>query len=313
MTPQEQYTTAEGALSQCMIHHAAAIMAGWAKKIGIEPYAARLNSLEESYDRIFEWFVAQNDPDRDDQLGILTGKAFLLLDEIYRKYCAQENISVHIYPHFDEVFESIDWEEPSQSIETYGELLNLLVLKDNRVDFFPDFQERFEEAIGDGSMTLSIILAIIDSIGKIRNITKGISLSNHMYPDRFLDNLPDSWLFEVVVGEDETRLKDLVIAYLKVGRMDLGWYNLEIADKWLVKRLRTKRATARDYLNYGHCCWLIRNDRVMAYENYRTARQMYGSAKEFFSVFRPDRRCLADHEIPLDYIYLMEDQLLSVD
>ena len=52
---------------------------------------------------------------------------------------------------------------------------------------------------------------------------------------------------------------------------------------------------------------------MMAYENYRTAREMCKGAKEFFALFRPDRRQLVDRGVPIEQVYLIEDQLLSVN
>ena len=65
-----------------------------------------------------------------------------------------------------------------------------------------------------------------------------------------------------------------------------------------------------DYINYGHCL-LLKGDRMMAFENYRQARQLCGNVKDFFNLFRPDRRQLVDCGVPVEFIYLIEDQLLK--
>ena len=51
----------------------------------------------------------------------------------------------------------------------------------------------------------------------------------------------------------------------------------------------------------------------MAYETYRQARTLCKNSKEFFALFRPDRRALVDHGIPVEIVYLIEDKLLSVN
>lgn len=51
----------------------------------------------------------------------------------------------------------------------------------------------------------------------------------------------------------------------------------------------------------------------MAYENYRQARTMCKSLKEFYPIFRPGRSLLASKDVPLDQIYLMEDHLVDFE
>ena len=43
----------------------------------------------------------------------------------------------------------------------------------------------------------------------------------------------------------------------------------------------------------------------------RQARQLCGNVKDFFNLFRPDRRQLVDCGVPVEFIYLIEDQLLK--
>ena len=95
----------------------------------------------------------------------------------------------------------------------------------------------------------------------------------------------------------------------------IGWCalltgDMEMAEEYMLARLRSDDAEVNDYINYGHLCWL-RGDRVTAYENYREARRMAGTAKQFLISFRPDRRLLVERGIPLDEVYLMEDRLLN--
>ena len=313
MTLQEQYNTADSALAQCMIHHATAIMTPWAKEIGYEQYAARLEELEDNYKPLVEWFLVEdNEEDREQQLNRLTGKAYVLLDELFAKVCAKRGISFVPEPDWDDMIEAIEPEaNTSKSVQAYANLIIHLILRDNRIDFFPDVQKRVEEVFGDGTVAFATVCGIVESSALMKQLFGAMGSTE--LNDRVTDELPETWLFDILIGEDEERLKRLAKVYLEVGRLDLLWDNLEEADRWLVKRLRGKHATAHDYLNYGHCCWLLRDDRMMAYENYRTARQMYGSAKEFFKVFRPDRGELAARGVPLEHIYIIEDQLLTIE
>ena len=154
-----------------------------------------------------------------------------------------------------------------------------------------------------------VLCGILESVTFV-NETFQISGDSHL--TKLMDDLPSTWLFETLVDDDEDRYNTIAMVYLHKGRLDLLWDDLERAENWLIKRLRSKKVTRRDYINFGHCCWLLHNDKLMAYENYRTARLMYNSAKEFFADFRPDRHFLAEKEIPLEHIYMMEDQLLSI-
>ena len=93
--------------------------------------------------------------------------------------------------------------------------------------------------------------------------------------------------------------------------MDLVWDKTDRAERWLVQRLRSDKATTMDYINYGHCL-MLRGDRMMAYENYRQARSMCKTAKVFYTLFRPDRHLLVEHGVPVEQVYLIEDQLFRL-
>ena len=121
--------------------------------------------------------------------------------------------------------------------------------------------------------------------------------------------LPETWVYAVIVGDNQEREEKVALTYLTVGKMDMLWDNLDLAEGWLTQRLCSEQAAPIDYINYGHCCF-VRGDRMMAYENYREARNRCKSAKEFFALFRPDRHFLVEKGIPVEQIYLMEDQLL---
>ena len=122
--------------------------------------------------------------------------------------------------------------------------------------------------------------------------------------------LPDTWIYSALIGDSAERAGQMAIIYLSVGRMDLLWDNTETAAKWLLNQLREGSKSPVDYINYAHCM-LLQGDRMMAYEYYHQARLLCKGAKEFFALYRPDRRALVDHGIPVEQVYLMEDQLIN--
>jgi len=220
----------------------------------------------------------------------------------------------------------------------------LLVHYDVRIDFYPQLQDAFVEAIGDGDSAFETLCAMIrsskvtlrdllarrelsyddlpeelkdllsatGSANDISGIASWMPSSESEYMSGLIQILPDTWLYQVLVGEDFERRHIIEATYLSIGKMDLVWDNIEPAEKWLLNRLRSDKATTMDYINYGHCL-MLRGDRMMAYESYRQARAMCKSPKEFFALFRPDRRELVEHGVPVEQVYLIEDQLLKGD
>ena len=223
----------------------------------------------------------------------------------------------------------------------------LLAHYDVRIDFFPELQNTFANAIAemndDGEQAFqtlcSLVLAtndqwlknltvkelrpedmpqelktLLNAAGEdssINGIQSIITNSEKDYMRSIIDILPDTWVYNVVVGEEYTRQNQMALAYLSIGRMDMLWENIELASRWLLEHLRKGTANMpQDYINYGHCL-LLQGDRVMAFENYRQARQLCKSSKEFYNLFRPDRKALVDHGVPIEQVYLIEDQLIK--
>jgi len=226
--------------------------------------------------------------------------------------------------------------------QAMASLILLLAHYDVRIDFFPTITEAFEAAVGDGERAFEILMALIRSINvNIRDLMANSELDMDNLPEPIQEllgmdgnkpdslekivswmpesekeylagvmaMLPDTWVFSLIVGENETRIQEIQKVYLLAGKMDLLWDQLDVAEQLLVERLSSNKATTMDYINYGHCCF-VRGDRMMAFENYREARIRCKSAKSFFTMFRPDRRFLVEHGVPLDQVYLMEDKLL---
>ena len=225
--------------------------------------------------------------------------------------------------------------------QALANLILLLAHYDVRIDFFPNLQDAFMGPLGDGTRAFETMCAIIRSTKiNLREVLASGQLSFEDLPDALKDLLgstgdtpdiesieswmptseneymagitsilPDTWVYAVIVGDNADREEKVALTYLTVGKMDMLWDNLDLAEGWLTQRLCSEQAAPIDYINYGHCCF-VRGDRMMAYENYREARSRCKSAKEFFALFRPDRHFLLEKGIPVEQIYLMEDQLL---
>lgn len=226
-------------------------------------------------------------------------------------------------------------------------LIMLLIHYDVRIDFFPKVQNAFVDKVGDGEDIFTLLCAFLQSstvklkdllnsdypnaeyiptelkdlLQQVSSQTAGLANGNGIvnwqpsndseYIAGLISILPQTWLYQTLVGEDEDRAEKLARAYLEGGMMDLMWNHLDEAEAQLVDQLRSEHPTPQDYINYGHICF-IRGDRTMAYENYRQARQMIGAAKPFFALFRPDRGRLVDLGVPVEQVYLMEDNLIKV-
>ncbi len=225
-------------------------------------------------------------------------------------------------------------------------LIMLLIHYDVRIDFFPKVQDAFEQQIGSGEDIFEVMCAFVQSTtvklkdllrsegfdsenlpSELKNMLQQVNGEGQINIEEVLDwkpnneneymaglisLLPQTWLYTVVVGADEERAERLAHSYLDAGLLDLMWNHLDSAETRLVEHLRSEKASVQDYINYGHICF-IKGDRLMAYENYKQARQMVGSAKKFFALFRPDRGILVSKGVPLEQVYLMEDQLLNID
>lgn len=240
----------------------------------------------------------------------------------------------------------VDGIHASNSLVAEQCLANVLLLLahyDVRIDFFRELQEAFVEAIGDGELAFETLCALIKSVKvnlsemiasgefsmdnlpeELQNLLgeSGIQdnyqetevlmpASEKEYMAGLVQMLPDTWVYITLVGENEERKRKMRLLYLSVGNMNMMWDKTEAAEQMLVRKLRTKGGDAKDYINYGHCL-MLKGDRLMAFENYREARRLCKSAKEFYALFRPDRRQLVDRGIPVEQVYLIEDQLFSV-
>jgi tetratricopeptide (TPR) repeat protein len=245
------------------------------------------------------------------------------------------------------LIDGIRAESEAVSEQCMAYVFTLLIQYDIRIDFFPQIQEAFiqavEEVDAEGETAFEVLCAIVRSTeakwreltlkesdlveqlpDEVRtllalvgsqtesNIVTWMPKSEQEYMEGLVQLLPDTWLYEVLVAENKERESNMALVYLSVGRMDLLWGNPARAASYLVHALRKGSENPHDYLNYAHCL-LLQGDRMMAYEYYCQARQMCKSSKDFFALFRPDRHDLVEHGVPVEQVYLIEDHLLKGD
>lgn len=141
------------------------------------------------------------------------------------------------------------------------------------------------------------------------SITAFVPKSEQEYMASLVALFPQTWLYEVMVEGNADREAKMVAAYLHIGNRELMWERPDIAENYYIQVLRKGSNDVNDYLNYAHCL-MLKGDRMMAFEYYKQARQLCASTKDFFALFRPDRKQLVDCGVPVEYIYLIEDQLL---
>ena len=406
MTLEEQRDIIERALGERMLNHVYFFLRQWAKELGFGPYSDRIHSLSDNYNHLFDYYLATDDPERDEIHNKLTLETYRLMDEMYadiriKRGLAPQMVGYNpdnpesVLRYFESCVhlqdEDLDWicdaaDDPERSAtaliafaalctnlrESFQEeaVLTLIDLMDAeseviaeqatvhtimtlaqwdmRLDFFDNIEHAFIEKLDKkGDMVYMALRAVITSVNanlhemienheieeddlprevreiieetsknkeesfmdKLDRISKWLPKTEKEFVELIVSILPETWVFDTIIGEDEERMMSIEELYLHIGYMDLMWDRWEDAEAWLIGRLRANKATVKDYINYGHCCFL-RGDRMMAYENYCEAKKMCESTKTFFDIFRPDRKMLVEKGIPLEQVYLMEDQIL---
>lgn len=308
-TLEDQIVTIERSLGERMIDHALVIVRSWLNELGENnPYEKAFDDISRQYDALFESWLTSDNTDHDETLDRLTVNTYRLVDEVFRALHRKRGIELDSDMLFSEanimtLIEGINDESDFHSAQCIAKLILLFARYDMRIDFFPDIQDAFAAAvdrIGDqGERVFSTMVAFV----------AGYDSYTHDMQD-IVRILPDTWIYSVLVGESEERALRMAKTYLSIGFMDLLWDRIDLAAQYLLKQLRKGSQKPIDFINYGHCL-LLQGDRMMAFENYRQARQLCKSSKDFFLLFRPGRRPLADRGIPLEQIYLLEDQLLK--
>ena len=225
-------------------------------------------------------------------------------------------------------------------------VLSLFIHYDVRIDFFPQVQDAFANTVnslGEQSDVVFEVLATMVETSKksyLEDYATGLMAFSWLpeslqklieasgikddyntfyawvpkeeteYMTELVNNLPNTWLYEVLVAGNPVRERTLTCVALEAGYRDYMWYFPEVAERVYLEVLRNGSEKPIDYINYAHCL-LMKGDRMMAYENYKLARQACGSLRDFYDLFRPDRRELVEHGVPLDYVYALEDNLVQ--
>ncbi len=191
---------------------------------------------------------------------------------------------------------------------TYAMLL--IVQYDDRIDFFPQIQDAFVNAVAEeenGDRLFELLCSLIQNQQVLRLVP---GHGDESYLEMVIPLIPRSWLYSLLIEGSTERERRLAYYMIQTGYREPLWTYPDIAEKVYLEKLRGESRNPMDFINYAHCL-LLRGDRMMAYENYRQARQLCGTSKEFFSLFRPDRKQLIDHGIPTEHVYLLEDQLIK--
>ena len=225
-------------------------------------------------------------------------------------------------------------------------VISLLIHYDVRIDFFPQIQDAFIATIGakgdqgdsvfetlcafvefskksyledyaTGLMPMSwlppVLQKLIEATGikeDFKTFYSWVPKEETEYMMELVQNLPNTWLYEVLVSGNPYREQALTYSGVSVGYRAYMWNHPEVAEQFYLEVLRKGTEKPIDYINYAHCL-LLKGDRMMAFENYKQARQLCGSLRTFYDMFRPDRRQLVEHGVPLDYVYAIEDNLVN--
>jgi hypothetical protein len=226
-------------------------------------------------------------------------------------------------------------------------VLLLLLHYDIRIDFFKPVQDAFVEAIqemGDGGERVVNVLGalimttsrqiesgiqkelasleelpselqkLIDEVGErpdTNAIIQWFPATEMEYMEELIHIMPDTWVFDVLTEENPEFIKALAQVSLKAGYRDALWSFPNMAERIYRQKLRKGSKNPQDYIDFAHCL-LLKGDRMMAFENYRQARSMCKNVKDFYALYRPDRSALVEKGVPIEQVYLIEDQLFNV-
>lgn len=187
----------------------------------------------------------------------------------------------------------------------------LLVQYDVRIDFFPQIQDAFADTIATNDLG-EHVFDVLCAIMRGEKVLKMIPGTDSEYVSEVLPLIAGTWLYAVLIEGSTSRERMLAYHGVQAGYREMMWGYPDVAEQVYLQVLRGGTDKPQDYINYAHCL-LLQGDRMMAFENYKQARQLCGSSKEFFALFRPDRRQLVDHGVPMEHVYLLEDQLVQPD
>ena len=229
------------------------------------------------------------------------------------------------------LIEGITSEEDMTACQCVVNAIQLLIHYDVRIDYFPQIQEAFLAAVADMkdqdtliNTSLSALIKVTSKSSvseEIQDLFKMYGLEEKLdsvqawtpksemeYQCGLIRAFPQTWVYEVLVEGSEARERLVVSVMLKCGYSDMLWIRPDVAEQVFSEMLRKGSERPIDYIHYAHCL-MLKGDRMMAFENYRQARSMCPSVKDFYALFRPDRGMLVDHGVPLEHVYLIEDML----
>ena len=186
----------------------------------------------------------------------------------------------------------------------------LLAQYDMRIDFFPQLQDAFANVIAENDLS-EHVFELLCAIVRNEMVMKVLPGMQNQYMEQLIPVIPNTWLYALLIEGSTERERKFAFHCMKAGYRDQLWDFPDIAQKVYLEVLREGSSKPMDYINYAHSL-LLQGDRMMAFENYKQARQLCGSSKEFFSLFRPDRKQLVDRGIPIEHVYMLEDQLVTV-
>ena len=191
-----------------------------------------------------------------------------------------------------------------------AQAMMLLVQYDMRIDFFPQIQDAFANVIAENDLS-EHVFDLLCALVRNEMVMKVLPGMQDQYMAQLIPAIPNTWLYALLIEGSTERERKFAFHCLKAGYRDQLWDFPDIAQKVYLDVLREGSSKPMDYINYAHSL-LLQGDRMMAFENYKQARQLCGSSKEFFSLFRPDRKQLVDRGIPMEHVYMLEDQLVTV-
>ncbi len=97
MTLDDQRNTIERALGERMLNHAFFFLRQWAKELSFGPYSDRIHSLSQSYNGLFDYYLAADDPERDEVHDKLTSETYHLVDEMYAAIRIKRGLSPEMH------------------------------------------------------------------------------------------------------------------------------------------------------------------------------------------------------------------------
>ena len=189
-----------------------------------------------------------------------------------------------------------------------AQAMMLIIQYDVRIDFFPQIQDSFANIIAENDLSehmFDLLCALIRN----EMVIKVLPGTQDHYIAQLIPIIPNTWLYALLIEGSTDRERKFAFHCMKAGYRDQLWDFPDIAEKVYLEILREGSDKPMDYINYAHSL-LLQGDRMMAFENYKQARQLCGSSKEFFNLFRPDRKQLVDRGIPMEHVYMLEDQLV---